>query len=94
MLSLANQLVKEDKQFSTNKPCVQKLEGKIFTFSISVITFEEKTFQQSKMGTVIHPTDLNKESIERILRDFYKNPKLKITQVKNFQLIQSSQVFI
>ena len=33
------------------------------------------------MGAVTLPTDLDKDSIEIILQDFYKDPKLKVTHV-------------
>jgi hypothetical protein len=36
-----------------------------------------------KIGAVTLPADLNKDSIEKILQDFYKNPKLSVTQVTN-----------
>jgi metal-dependent HD superfamily phosphatase/phosphodiesterase len=35
------------------------------------------------MGVVTLPSDLNQDSIQKILQDFYNDQDLKVTQVKN-----------
>ena len=34
------------------------------------------------MGAITLPTDLNQDSIQKILQDFYNDPDLNVTEVK------------
>lgn len=42
-----------------------------------------------KMSPVTSLTDLNKDSIEKVLQDFYKDPNLKVTQVQAYKVLGS-----